>query len=125
MSDFSLESFVLAFKEANITKAELARRMGVSPQAVQDYFKHKPSMETWSKFYQAIGKTALTPYASAFDNLETATQVKEDETRYQPSHPQDLVSKLKELSNLYKADLLTQEEFAEAKAIVIKKFKNA
>lgn len=130
MSDFSLESFVLAFKEANISKAELAKRMKVSPQAVNNYFKSTPSLDTWNKFFKAIGKPELKSYFNDFENIDTAPQVNEAEYQYQARQPEpvegphDLVSKLKELSNLYQADLLTKEEFADAKAIIIKKFKD-
>lgn len=125
MGEFSRESFILAIEESGLKKAEIARRMGVSPQTFNDYQKGTPSLETWNKFHKAIGKENIKPYYSAFDNFETTTQVQEDETRYQPSGPSDLVSQLTQLADLFKLDLLTKDEYLEAKSIVIKKFKNS
>lgn len=124
MGEFSKESLALAIKEAGISKAELARRMKVSPQAVNEYLKGTPTLDTWNKFYIAIGKEPLKQY-SAFDPLQTAPTVNEDDapTYGQSATDYNLVGQLKELSELYKAGMLDEAEFVEAKQIVIKKFK--
>jgi transcriptional regulator with XRE-family HTH domain len=125
MGDFSGESLALAIKESGLSKSEIARRMGVTPQAVNDYLKRNPTLDTWNKFFIAIGKEPLRQY-SAFDELETAPTVNEDDapTYGQSATDYNLVGQLKELSELYKNGLLNDGEFAEAKEIVIKKFKS-
>jgi len=125
MGEFSKESLALAIKESGISKAELARRMKVSPQAVNEYLKGTPTLDTWNKFYIAIGKEPLKQY-SAFEALETPHTLNEEDapTYGQSATDYNLVGQLKELSELYKSGLLNDAEFAEAKEIVIKKFKS-
>jgi transcriptional regulator with XRE-family HTH domain len=125
MGDFSGESLALAIKEAGLTKSEVARRMGVTPQTMNDYIKRNPTIDTWNKFYIAIGKEPLKQY-SAFDELQTTPEVNEEDapTYGQSATDYNLVGQLKELSELYRSGLLNDEEFAEAKQIVIKKFKS-
>lgn len=125
MGDFSGESLALAIKESGLSKSEVARRMGVTPQAVNDYLKRNPTLDTWNKFYIAIGKEPLKQY-SAFDALQPAPTVnEEDAPKYgQSATDYNLVGQLKELSELYRSGLLNEAEFAEAKEIVIKKFKS-
>lgn len=125
MGDFSGESLSLAIQEAGLTNAEVARLMKVTPQTVNDYIKGNPSLKTWNKFYEAIGKQPLKQY-SAFDALETPPTVNEDDapTYGQSATDYNLVGQLKELSELYRSGLLNEAEFAEAKEIVIKKFKS-
>jgi predicted transcriptional regulator len=125
MGDFSGESLSLAIQEAGLTNAEVARLMKVKPQTVNDYIKGNPSLKTWNKFYEAIGKEPLKQY-SAFDALETTHIVNDEDapTYGQSATDYNLVGQLKELSELYKSGLLTEGEFSEAKQIVIKKFNN-
>lgn len=121
MGDFSGESLALAISESGISKSELARRLGVTPQAVNDYIKKKPSLETWNKVYEAIGKQPLKNYTSIEDHIPA--QVKEDEESYKKSTTDfNFVGQLKELSELFKAGALNEDEFSKAKEIVIKKF---
>lgn len=126
MGDFSGESLGLAIEESGVSKSELARRLKITPAAINTYIRTKnPSIEIWNKIYAAIGKEPIKQY-STFDVLQTTPQVNEDEP---PSYGQsatdyNLVGQLKELSDLYQSGLLTEAEFTEAKQIVIKKFKS-
>ena len=125
MGDFSGESLALAIKESGLNKSEVARLMEITPQAVNEYLKGNPTLDTWNKFYIAIGKEPLKQY-SAFDILDKPLTLQEpDESKPKQSATDfNLVGQLKELGELYKIDLLTAEEYATAKQIVIKKFKS-
>lgn len=125
MGDFSGEKLSLAIQEAGLTNAEVARLMKVRPQTVNDYIKGNPSLKTWNKFYEAIGKQPLKQY-SAFDILDNPLTLQEpDESKPKQSATDfNLVGQLKELGELYKLDLLTPEEYTEAKQLVIKKFRD-
>jgi predicted transcriptional regulator len=125
MGDFSGENLGLAIRQSGVSKSELARRLKITPAAINTYIRTKnPSIEIWNKIYAAIGKEPIKQY-SALEALQNPHILNEDDapTYGQSATDYNLVGQLKELSELYKSGLLNEVEFAEAKEIIIKNFK--
>ena len=122
MGDFSGESLRFAIEQSGVSKSELARRLNITPAAINTYIRTKqPSMEIWNKIFVALGREPLKVYNTTDSKM---TIVREEESHYYGGKRVSLADELGKLSELFKAHLLTEAEFVEAKKLILDKYKN-